>query len=65
MRSGADVKPRSILTITVYQDKAGGWRWRLKASNGRTVADSGEAYASQANANRAANRLVGATIVKG
>lgn len=62
MRSGADVKP---LTITVYRDKAGGWRWRLKASNGRKVADSGEAYASQTNANRAAARLVGAMIVKG
>lgn len=53
------------LIISIYRDKAGGWRWRLKASNGRKVADSGEAYVSQANAIRAADRLVGATIVRG
>jgi uncharacterized protein YegP (UPF0339 family) len=27
----------------VYQDAAGAWRWRLKASNGEVVA-SGEGY---------------------
>lgn len=27
-----------------YQDAAGEWRWRLKADNGRTIADSGEGY---------------------
>lgn len=52
------------LTITVYE-ASDGWRWRLKASNGRQVAASGEAFASRANALRAANRLVGATIVRG
>lgn len=33
----------------VYQDKAGKYRWRLKAGNGETVA-SGEAYESKAGA---------------
>jgi uncharacterized protein YegP (UPF0339 family) len=28
----------------VYKDNAGEWRWHLKASNGRVVADSGEGY---------------------
>jgi uncharacterized protein YegP (UPF0339 family) len=28
----------------VYKDKAGEWRWHLKAANGRVVADSGEGY---------------------
>lgn len=28
----------------VYKDKAGEWRWSLKAANGRVVADSGEGY---------------------
>ena len=28
----------------VYQDKAGEYRWRLKASNGRQIASSGEGY---------------------
>ena len=50
------------LTLTVYQ-AADGWRWRLKAANGRTVADGGEAYRSRANAIRAARRLQTAVIV--
>jgi len=33
----------------IYQDKAGKWRFRLKASNGQIVA-SGEAYESKSNA---------------
>jgi Uncharacterized conserved protein len=28
----------------LYKDARGHWRWRLIASNGRTVADSGEGY---------------------
>ena len=28
----------------VYTDKAGEYRWRLKASNGRQIASSGEGY---------------------
>ena len=43
-------------TITLYQ-AADGWRWRMKARNGRIVADSGEAYASRANCLSAARRL--------
>jgi len=37
----------------VFQDRAGEWRWHLKAANGRIMADSGEGYASQTNAERA------------
>lgn len=33
----------------VYQDKAGSYRWRLKASNGEVVAQ-GEAYSSRSGA---------------
>lgn len=36
-------------TFEVYQDKAGKYRLRLKASNGQIVA-TGEAYESKANA---------------
>lgn len=32
--------------IEVYIDKSGEYRWRLKASNGRIVAESGEGYES-------------------
>ena len=28
----------------IYRDVSGYWRWRLKASNGRIIADSGESY---------------------
>jgi uncharacterized protein YegP (UPF0339 family) len=28
----------------VYKDARSQWRWRLKASNGRIIADSGEGY---------------------
>jgi uncharacterized protein YegP (UPF0339 family) len=38
----------------IYKDRAGHYRWRLIASNGEKVATSGEAFASQSNAARAA-----------
>jgi uncharacterized protein YegP (UPF0339 family) len=31
----------------LFQSKNGEWRWRLKAANGRTIADSGEGYSSK------------------
>ena len=31
----------------VYADKAGEWRWRFRASNGKIIADSGEGYKDQ------------------
>ena len=37
----------------IYQDRAGKYRFRLKASNGQIVA-SGEAYESKANAKKGA-----------
>lgn len=33
----------------VYRDSSGQWRWRLRAGNGRVIADSGEAYRKQAD----------------
>lgn len=32
----------------LYKDSSGQWRWWLVASNGRTVADSGESYTTKA-----------------
>ncbi|UUY01582.1 DUF1508 domain-containing protein [Svornostia abyssi] len=43
----------------IYRDAASEWRWRLKAANGRIVGDSGEGYASQSNARRAAEHARG------
>ena len=31
-------------SYTIYRDMRGEYRWRLKAPNGRTLADSGEGY---------------------
>ena len=41
-----------------YTDSAGEFRWRLKSSNGRVVADSGQGYES------AASRDAGISLVK-
>lgn len=43
-------------TFQVYK-AADGWRWRLVASNGRIVADSGEAYTRRAGVIRAVGSL--------
>jgi len=34
----------------LYRDQAGEWRWKLKAANGRIIADSGEGYLNQSDA---------------
>lgn len=41
----------------VYEDRAGEYRWRLVAGNGRTVADSGEGYVTHQGAVNAAFRF--------
>lgn len=33
----------------IFVDAAGEWRWRLWASNGRIIADSGEGYKNKAD----------------
>jgi uncharacterized protein YegP (UPF0339 family) len=48
---------RRPAVITVYQDDAGQWRWRLRLGNHRNFAASGESFASRRSAQRAANRL--------
>jgi uncharacterized protein YegP (UPF0339 family) len=41
----------------VYEDEAGEFRWRLVAANDKIIADSGEGYVSQFNAERAVESL--------
>lgn len=41
-----------------YQDTAGLWRWRLRAPNGRIVADSGESYSKRSNLTRAVRKFL-------
>jgi uncharacterized protein YegP (UPF0339 family) len=43
----------STLKFEIYKDSRGGFRWRLKAANGRVVATSGEAYKVKADCRNA------------
>lgn len=45
----------------VWQAKDG-WRWRLRAGNGRIVAESGEAYTRRADACRALGGVTAAVF---
>jgi uncharacterized protein YegP (UPF0339 family) len=42
------MKPMRTPKFEIYQDKAKEFRWRLKASNGRIIAESGEGYKRKA-----------------
>jgi uncharacterized protein YegP (UPF0339 family) len=46
-----------VSKFEVYADKSGKYRWRLKATNGQTVASSGEPFASKTGARNAAKRV--------
>lgn len=46
-----------MTTLRVYRDRASKWRWRIRAANGKTIACSGESFASKRNAERAAVRV--------
>ena len=56
-------------TINVYRDTIGEWRWKLKATNGKIIADSAEGYKRERSAVNAANllakRMSGVTVVSG
>jgi uncharacterized protein YegP (UPF0339 family) len=41
----------------VYEDAGGDYRWRLKAANGNVVADSGQGYSSESEADNAVERV--------
>ncbi|WP_320668856.1 YegP family protein [Patulibacter defluvii] len=43
--------------LEVYADAGGNYRWRLKSTNGQTVAGSGEAFSSKSSAKRAAKNV--------
>jgi uncharacterized protein YegP (UPF0339 family) len=46
-----------ILKIEVFKGSDHLWYWRLRASNGRVVADSAEAYLSKGNVLRAVKNV--------
>lgn len=43
--------------LVVYTDGGKKWRWRLLAANGQTVAGSGESFATEGSAKRAAQAM--------
>ena len=43
--------------LMIYRDRRGEWRWRLKAANGRILADGGEGYRRRASAQTAVDRV--------
>jgi hypothetical protein len=45
------------MKFEIYADQSGQYRWRLVATNGQTVASSGESFDSKANARRAAENV--------
>jgi uncharacterized protein YegP (UPF0339 family) len=44
--------------ILIYRDRAGEYRWRAVARNGKIIADSAEGYVSRANVKRAATHFI-------
>jgi len=46
------------MKFQVYKDKIGQYRWRLIATNGRVIADSGEGYVNKSDC------LAGIQLVK-
>ena len=57
-----EAKPREqekTMTYYYYKDHKGEWRWRLKASNGRIIADSAEGYSSEEECKKDIDRVKG------
>jgi uncharacterized protein YegP (UPF0339 family) len=54
--------PKRAWRISIFQDDAGQWRWRMKAANGEITA-TGEAHPTRGNAKRAALRMIEAPKV--
>ncbi len=44
--------------LEIYEDASGDWRWRLKSSNGRIIATSGEGYTRQRDCEEAQKKVV-------
>lgn len=55
---GAPSRSRAM-AMQIYEDAHGGYRWRLRAANGRIVGEGAEAYGSRRKAIDAARSIVG------
>jgi uncharacterized protein YegP (UPF0339 family) len=45
--------------LELYEDKSGEWRWRLKSSNGRIVASSGEGFTRKSSCRESVSNMLG------
>lgn len=45
-----------------YRDSAGFWRWRLRAANHLTIADSGESYFNERDCDHAISLVKGSGL---
>lgn len=54
-------KPPGNIRIEYYIDRRGEHRWRIKASNNKIIADSSEGYKNKADAQTAAEQVMGTT----
>lgn len=48
-----------FMKVEIFKDKAGQWRWHIKARNGRITVDSGQGYKTRFAARRAVRRNLG------
>lgn len=48
-QSTKEKKVEKTLTFEVYEDTKGEFRWRLKATNGQAIGNSGEGYKAKAD----------------
>ncbi len=55
-------KKKSKLKFELFADKRGEYRWRLKASNGKIIADSGEGYKNKSDCQHGINLIISAII---
>lgn len=49
------------MKFELFKDSSGEWRWRLKASNGKIVADSAESYVNKSDCEHGIDLVKGVT----
>lgn len=47
------------MSVEIYRDDLGEWRWRKRAANGKVIADSGEGYRNFDDCHRMASAEAG------
>lgn len=53
------------MKFDLYRDNKNEWRWRIKASNGKIIGDSGEGYKNRQDAIDMIKEIVKITQIEG